>query len=284
MSVRGYMKNFIKFLRHGGVTYVNVTFTSHNERYLGKKVFISGGSEGLGKAMAISYLNEGAEVLVTGRNSNKLEKFASELNNPHLHMLVWDATDFDSYKTKFEECISILGTVDIFINNVGGGMLSYESWDKYTVEVIDRTYNMNAKSMFLMCQMEGQYMITNKIHGNILNISSIGGYQARFDPYSISKRCAQGITGSMAQIFIEYDIVVNGIAPGTCLTSNPALPQGRNFEDNAYLEGQPSHRFTMPEEIATAALFLTSGEARQIVGYVLPIDGGTVINETQYHV
>ena len=278
------MKNFIKFLRHGGVTYVNVTFTSHNERYLGKKVFISGGSEGLGKAMAISYLNEGAEVLVTGRNSNKLEKFASELNNPHLHMLVWDATDFDSYKTKFEECISILGTVDIFINNVGGGMLSYESWDKYTVEVIDRTYNMNAKSMFLMCQMEGQYMITNKIHGNILNISSIGGYQARFDPYSISKRCAQGITGSMAQIFIEYDIVVNGIAPGTCLTSNPALPQGRNFEDNAYLEGQPSHRFTMPEEIATAALFLTSGEARQIVGYVLPIDGGTVINETQYHV
>lgn len=284
MGLKSMFFNFLKYMRHGGVTYVNVTFTNPNERYVGKKVFISGGSEGLGKAMAIAYLKEGADVLVTGRSLEKLEKLKTELNNPHLHTLVWDAMDFDSYKTKFEECISILGAADIFINNIGGGMLTYESWDKYTVEVIDRTYNMNAKSMFLMCQMEGQYMISNKIHGNILNISSIGGYQSRYDPYSISKRCAQGITGSMAQIFIKYDIVVNGIAPGTCLTSNPALPKGRNFEDNAYLEGQPSHRFTMPEEIATAALFLTSGEARQIVGYVLPVDGGTVINETQYHI
>ena len=277
-----YAKNFLKYMRHGGVTYVNVIFTNPNERYIGKKVFISGGSEGLGRAMAEAYLKEGGEVLVTGRSLDKLNKLVTDINNPKLHILEWDATDFDSYKTKFAESVSILGTVDIFINNVGGGMLKYERWDQYTADVIDRTYDMNFKSMFLMCQMEGQYMISNKIHGNILNISSIGGYQTRFDPYSISKRCAQGITGSIAQELIKHNIIVNGIAPGTCLTSNPALPKGRCFNDNAYLEGQPSHRFTMPEEIATAAMFLTSGEARQIVGYVLPVDGGTVIDETQY--
>ena len=279
MNLRLFVKNLLKLIRYGGVVNVIVTFTNPNERYLGKKVFISGGSEGLGKAMAQAYLREGAEVLVTGRNKEKLEKMETELQSPHLHTMVWDAIDFDSYQSKFAESISVLGHVDIFINNVGGGMLKYERWDKYSSEVIDRTYDMNLKSMFLMCQMEGQYMISNKIHGNILNISSIAGYQSFFDPYSISKRCAQGITGSIAQILIQHDIVVNGIAPGTCLTSNPALPKGRNFEENAYLEGQPSHRFTMPEEIATAALFLTSGEARQIVGYVLPVDGGTVINE-----
>lgn len=284
MSIRSFISNFLKFMRHGGVTYVNVTFTTPSERYAGKKVFISGGSEGLGKAMAIAYLREGADVLVTGRSSDKLDKLTAELDNPHLYTMVWDAMNFDSYKAKFEECISILGVIDIFINNIGGGMLVYEDWEKYTPKVIDSTYNMNTKSMFVMCQMEGKYMISNKIHGNILNISSIGGYQTLFDPYSISKRCAQGITASIAQVLIKHDIVVNGIAPGTCLTANPALPKGRVFEDNAYLVGQPSHRFTMPEEIATAALFLTSGEARQIVGYVLPIDGGTVIRETQYNI
>ena len=276
-----YSKNFVKYLLHGGVTYVNVEFTKPNKRYSGKKVFISGGSEGIGRAMALAYLNEGAEVLVTGRSKEKLEMLTQEVNNSNLHYLVWDAMDFDSYKAKFEELISELGSIDVFINNVGGGLLKYERWDKYTPEIIDITYNMNTKSMFMMCQLEGKYMISNKIHGNILNISSIGGFQTRFDPYSISKRCAQGITGSIAQALIKYDIVVNGIAPGTCLTANPALPKGRDFKDNAYLEGQPSHRFTMPEEIATAAMFLTSGEARQIVGYVLPIDGGTCIDETQ---
>ncbi len=271
-------------MRHGGVTYVNVSFTKPNARYVDKKVFISGGSEGLGKAMALAYLKEGAEVLVTGRSNDKLDRLLKEVGDEHLHALVWDATSFDLYKEKFAQSVSILGSIDIFINNIGGGMLEYETWDKYSTEILDRTYEMNIKSMYMMCQIEGQYMISNSIHGNILNISSIAGYQTLFDPYSISKRCAQGITGSIAKALIEYDIVVNGIAPGTCLTSNPALPKGRDFEDNAYLEGQPSHRFTMPEEIAAAALFLTSAEARQIVGYFLPIDGGAVISETQYFI
>lgn len=272
-----YVMNFLKYLRHGGVTYVNVTFTKPNERYRDKKVFISGGSEGLGRAMAIAYLSEGAEVLVTGRSNEKLSKFKDEENNPKLHTLVWNAVEFDSYELHFEEVIRILEHIDIFVNNVGGGMSAYQSWDKYSAEVLDNTFKINAKSMFLMCQMEGKYLINNKIHGNILNISSIAGYQYLFDPYAVSKWGIHSLTGGLAKQLIRYDIVVNGIAPGTCLTSNSALPKNRNFEDNAYFEGQPSKRFTMPEEIAATALFLTSGEARQIVGYIIPVDGGVVI-------
>ena len=78
----------------------------------------------------------------------------------------------------------------------------------------------------------------------------------------MAKWGAHSLTGGIARKLIAYDIVVNGIAPGTCLTSNPALPHNRNFEDNAYFQGQPSQRFTMPEEIAKTALFLTSGEAK----------------------
>ena len=170
-----------------------------------------------------------------------------------------------------------MGRIDIFVNNVGGGMSKYEPWNAYTAEVLDRTYDINTKSMFLMCQMEGLYMIDIKIKGNILNITSIAGYQRLFDPYAVAKWGAHSLTGGIARKLIAYDIVVNGIAPGTCLTSNPALPHNRNFEDNAYFQGQPSKRFTMPEEIAKTALFLTSGEARQIVGYIIPVDGGVLI-------
>ncbi len=277
MGIKSYIVNFLKFLKHGGVKYVFVTFTNPDARYTNKKVFISGGSEGLGRAMAKAYLAEGAEVIVTGRSKEKLSNFQLSESNAKLHTLVWDALDFDSYKQKFDEAVSMMGRIDIFVNNVGGGMSKYEPWNAYTAEVLDRTYDINTKSMFLMCQMEGLYMIDNKIKGNILNITSIAGYQRLFDPYAVAKWGAHSLTGGIARKLIAYDIVVNGIAPGTCLTSNPALPHNRNFEDNAYFQGQPSKRFTMPEEIAKTALFLTSGEARQIVGYIIPVDGGVLI-------
>ena len=277
MGIKSYIVNFLKSLTHGGVKYVSVTFTNPDARYANKKVFISGGSEGLGRAMAKAYLAEGAEVIVTGRSKEKLSNFQLSESNAKLYTLVWDALDFDSYKQKFDEAVSMMGRIDIFVNNVGGGMSKYEPWNAYTAEVLDRTYDINTKSMFLMCQMEGLYMIDNKIKGNILNITSIAGYQRLFDPYAVAKWGAHSLTGGIARKLIAYDIVVNGIAPGTCLTSNPALPHNRNFEDNAYFQGQPSKRFTMPEEIAKTALFLTSGEARQIVGYIIPVDGGVLI-------
>lgn len=275
-NIKQSLINMLKYIRHGGVTYVNVTFVNPSERYVGKKVFVSGGSEGLGRAMAEAYLAEGAEVIVTGRKKEKLELFENEVKKSRLHTIVWDATDVSSYDTKFNEVISIMGHIDIFVNNVGGGLNHYMPWNQYTSAELDSTYQVNSKSMFLMCQIEGQYMIENNIHGNILNISSIAGYQKLFDPYAVAKWGVHSLTGGLAKILIKHDIVVNGIAPGTCLTSNPALPKGRNFEDNAYTDGQPSKRFTMPEEIAKAALFLTSGEGRQIVGYILPVDGGVV--------
>lgn len=276
MSIKKIIINMLKYIKHGGVTYVNVTFVNPLERYANKRVFVSGGSEGLGRAIAEAYLSEGARVIVTGRTKDKLEKFKCEIKNDRLNTMIWDATDFANYNNHFEQLINIMGGIDIFVNNVGGGLAKYEPWNKYTDKMLDSTYQVNSKSMFLMCQLEGQYMIQNNIHGNILNISSIAGYQKLFDPYAVAKWGVHSLTGGLAKILIKHDIVVNGIAPGTCLTSNPTLPKGREFYDNAYTDGQPSKRFTMPEEIAKATLFLTSGEARQIVGYILPMDGGVV--------
>lgn len=73
MGIKSYIVNFLKFLKHGGVKYVSVTFTNPDARYTNKKVFISGGSEGLGRAMAKAYLAEGAEVIVTGRSKENCQ-------------------------------------------------------------------------------------------------------------------------------------------------------------------------------------------------------------------
>ena len=100
--------------------------------------------------MAKAYLAVGVEVIVTGRSKEKLSIFQLSESNAKLHTLVWDALDFDSYKQKFDEVVSMMGRIDIFVNNVGGGMSKYEPWNAYTAEVLDRTYDINTKSMFLM--------------------------------------------------------------------------------------------------------------------------------------
>ena len=109
MGIKSYIVNFLKSLKHGGVKYVSVTFTNPDARYANKKVFISGGSEGLGRAMAKAYLAEGAEVIVTGRSKEKLSNFQLSESNAKLYTLVWDALDFDSYKQKFDEAVSMMG-------------------------------------------------------------------------------------------------------------------------------------------------------------------------------
>ena len=88
MGIKSYIVNFLKFLKHGGVKYVSVTFTNPDARYTNKKVFISGGSEGLGRAMAKAYLAEGAEVIVTGRSKEKLSSFIRWYGTPWILTLI----------------------------------------------------------------------------------------------------------------------------------------------------------------------------------------------------
>ncbi len=272
-TVKFKVSNFLKYLKHGGVTYVNVDFCQPSRRFNRKIVLITGGSSGLGMEMAKEFLAEGAKVIIVGRNEKKLNETAKELNNGNLSIMPWDISIIHDIDIKIQEAVAIYGHIDIFVNNAGIG-IKYKSWKDYSVETFDEVHATNERSMFFMNQSEGRYLLDNKIQGSILNISSMASLVPSFEPYSVSKWGVNCITQGMARILSPYNITVNAIAPGTVMTNIEDWYKGRSIEDNAFYEGQPTQRFTLKEEIAALALFLVSGAARNICGNVVSVDGG----------
>lgn len=276
-KIKTNLSHMLKYMKHGGVVYMNVSFTQPDKRFAGKKVFISGGSSGIGLEMAKEYLAEGADVLITGRSRQHLKEAETKLQSAHLHTMVWDIDDVDSIEAKMKEAISIMGAFDIFVNNAGVG-IKYVSWDKYDREVYDSVHKTNERALFFMSQAQGKYFVVNKIQGKILNIISIAGLMPLFDPYAVSKWGAACSTVGLAKALAPYGINVNGIAPGTVMTNIEDWYKGRSIEDNAFYAAQPTKRFTMKEEIASLALFLTSGAANNIVGQIVAVDGGRCLH------
>ena len=260
----------------GGVVYVNVFTVKANERFAGKTVLVTGGSSGIGLAIAKKFLDEKANVIITGRNADSLDKTRKELNNKNLYSLVWDISDINIINSKFEEALSFTGQIDIFVNNAG--VFEVDSWDKISPEMFDRVNDTNNKGLFFMCQHEGRYFVENKIQGRIINICSIAGLLSEFNPYSVSKWGSVCITKGLAKQLVKYGIIVNGIAPGNVVTNIHAGVRGKNVNDNAYMPSHKTNRYTLVEEVAELATYLAGGASSNIVGQIIAIDGGWTLN------
>lgn len=263
------IKNFIKYLKDGGVVEVKVEQIKYNNILENKKVLITGGSSGIGLAITKKCLETGAKVLITGRNFEKLEAVKEELNTDNLYILKWDASDIQVIDSKFNESIDVLGELDIIFNNAGidNTWNSFLKMDEYEY---DKVMNINAKAVFFICQSASKYFISNKLRGKIINISSVRGLYGANDPYGMSKWGIVGLTKGLGRDLISKGVIVNCIAPGK--TATPI--NGINPEENAYVNNIPSKRVALPEEIAELALFLASDAANNIVGEVIVCDGG----------
>lgn len=166
--------------------------------------------------------------------------------------------------------------IDIIINNAG--IYESDAWNQVSEESYDRVNDINAKGLFFMCQAEGDYFISNKIQGRIVNINSIAGIKSGFDPYSVSKWGSVCITKSIAKVLVKHGIVVNGIAPGNVVTNIHDGVRGKDVKDNAYMPSHLTQRYTLVEEIASMALYLSSDMATNMIGQVIAIDGGWTLN------
>lgn len=279
MNIKKYIQNLIKYIKSGGVVYVNVNTINPSERFKNKRVLVTGGTSGIGLEIAKEFLAEGAEVTITGRRQEVLDKIKSELSilyNNKIHTIVWDVANVSDAKSKLREVSRVMNGIDIIINNAG----IYESaaWNQVTEDSYDRVNDINAKGLFFMCQAEGDYFINNHIKGRIVNINSIAGIKSGFDPYSVSKWSSVCITKSIAKVLVKHGIVVNGIAPGNVVTNIHDGVRGKNVNDNAYMPSHLTERYTLVEEIASMALYLSSDMATNIIGQVIAIDGGWTLN------
>ncbi len=279
MGIKKYIKRVTEFLFHGIPVYnvyPQVTTLPMNELLNGRTALITGGSSGIGYSIADSFLKSGASVIITGRNEDRLEiarqTLQEKYKNSFILTYVMDMQNVESFQPIFGTILKDCGNrgIDILVNNAGllGCQLATANEQLY-----DDCLNTNLKGPFFLSQIVGEYMKSNNIHGNILNVASSSAFRPAACSYTISKWGLRGFTLGLAKALIPYDIVVNGIAPGP--TATPMIIKKKC--DNMFNGNNPSKRFCQPEEIANMATILVSNMSRMIIGDIVCMTGGAGI-------
>lgn len=234
----------------------------------GKEAIITGGSSGIGQAIAGKMIACGAKVTIIGRNPKKTQEVAEKLNCQYLLL---DLTDTNQLIKKVSEYIEDK-KIDILVNSAG--ILDEEKWLEKTPENFDLVINTNLKAAYFMSQTIAKHMLKHNIQGHILNVSSSSSMRPSWGPYQLSKRALNGMTLGFAQKLAPNGITVNALAPGVTMT-----PMASKFvedtENLAYYN--PLRRAETPEEIANLAVFLVSNLGTSIVGDTVMITGGSGI-------
>lgn len=250
-------------------TQVNTTELLKN-----KVALITGGSGGIGMAIAESFLKNGAKVIIAGTNEKKLNNYVSSLisyDGCVKHILL-NVLEVDSIPTKISEASQLFGKVDILVNCAG--VINKSDFMHTSVKEYDHIMDINVKGTYFMCQAMSKYMIDNQIKGHILNVSSASALRPAWTPYQISKWAIKGFTLGLADTLLPHGIIVNAIGPGPVATSMLGKENDENINNNS----NPSGRFIKPEEIANLATFMVSDMGSMIVGdtYYITGGGGTI--------
>jgi 3-hydroxybutyrate dehydrogenase len=246
-----------------------------SKRLKDKNIVVTAAGQGIGRATAIAFNNEGANVYATDINDQTLETLNKEY--PNIKVKNLDSTN----KKAVEEFSTSLDQVDVLFNAVGfvhhGTILECDEKDW------DFSFNVNIKSMYFMTKSILPKMIKQN-KGSIINISSIAsslrGLPNRF-VYGTTKAAIIGFTKSIASDFIKNNIRCNAIAPGTVHTPSwEGRVQSANDPVQAkkdFIARQPMGRLGTPEEIASLAIYLASDESEFVTGVTHAIDGGMSI-------
>lgn len=270
-------KAIIKYARDGGYTQVNISQINYGELLKGKRILITGGSAGIGLSIAEKCISEGATVLITGRDENKLQEATNKINSPFLKYLIWDISDINLIKEKLAETKILLGgDIDILINNAG--FLSPVVFPNVTEEMWDKVYSTNSKGLFFLTQKVCDSWIKNKqVNKKVINISSAGGFVGATYPYRMTKWDIVGLTQSLGRMLAPHGIIVNGIAPGRIATDMQGC---HNPHENSYDHVSFAQRYGLPEEIAELAVFLMTDAGNFIIGETIRCDGGGYKNNS----
>jgi len=265
--------NFRDIYKYGGYATADISMINYGEILKGRNVLITGGSSGIGLCIAKKCIQQGASVIITGRNEVKLKQAINEVNNPLLKSMAWDVSNVSqSFENILKTKKLLGGDIDILVNNAG--VLSAEDFPNVTEEVWDKIYATNSKGVFFLTQsLCSQWMKEDKNKlKKVINISSQGGFVGATYPYRMTKWDVAGLTQGLGIRLAPYGIIVNGIAPG--ITATSMLPECLNQKRNIYCSQNPLKRFAFPEEIAELALFLMSNAGNFIVGQSIVCDGG----------
>lgn len=237
-----------------------------------KKALVTGATRGIGFGIAKALIDDGCKVVITGRNEESLKIAAEKLGENAIPM-VWDVTDISGIEEKVNEAKDFLGGLDIVVNNAGV-FPEISEWDKssllkVTKEEWTKIMNINTTSVFFIMQATVKYMLENKIKGNILNVTSVAGYEPVYGIYGTSKIASTALTEGWGKMYASEGITINGIAPGPVATEMNNWHEG----DSVKHDRVPYGRFATVEEVAKLAKYLLSEDAKMICGETVVLDG-----------
>ena len=252
-------------------------------RFTGKRVLVTGGTSGIGRAAALAFAAEGASVVIAGRNRTQglevvaeMERKAAGLSGDR-HFLPCDLLESGAAEALVREATLRLGGLDIAFNNAG-----YQERRKALAEqpdeVFDRVFAVNARALFQAMKAELGVMLPREPSagsGVIVNNASVSGVRnpnPGFALYSASKAAALSLTRAAAMEYAAQGVRINAISPGRIVT--PMMMNSGVADPETIAQSLPIKRMGQPEEVADTLLWLASDAASFVVGQNICVDGG----------
>ncbi len=239
----------------------------------GRVAVVTGGAQGIGRAIVERFLRSGATVSIWDRDHALAAQTASELaNSGRVETCAVDVTRLEEVERACERTLTGFERIDILVNNAGIAGPNQKTWD-YPPEAWDAVMAVNLDGPFHCCRTLVPHMIGQN-YGRIVNIASIAGKEGNpnASAYSASKAALIALTKSLGKELAEYDIAVNCITPAAART---AIFSQMSEEHIAYMLAKiPRARFVEVEEVAALAAFCASAECSFTTGAVFDISGG----------
>jgi len=234
-------------------------------RLEGRKAVVTGAGRGIGRAIAIAFAQEGADVAITARGLDSLAETASAIEalGRGAVPMAWDVREADRARERLVAAREALGGLDIVVNNAGvlrdPELSPVDEWD-YVLDI-------NLRGVYFICRAAGE-LLAEQGRGAIINIASDYGFRGAPIPYGISKWGVVGMTRGLGKEFAPRGVRLNAIAPGSVATEMIGWHPGDPLDNDRL----PLRRLTRPEEIAAIAVFLASDESSAVVGECIVVN------------
>ena len=243
---------------------------------------VTGASKGLGQAIAVALADEGASIVINGRDADGMEETAALVRARGREALITpaDIRDKDQVDRMVDEALRVFGNIDILVNNAGGALFTPVDFETLSEDDWDLVVDTNLRAVFVCCRAILPHMREQR-YGRIVHIASAAGRTASGGMagahYVSAKAGVMGFSKQIASEYGKYNITSNVVAPGLILSTKRVRDLWASRSEDVkhlFLDTVPLNRPGEPEDIAHAVAFLASDRASYITGATLDVNGG----------